>query len=223
MADFTYGVARPNWLTATGYESVTSNMEFITISSQIDFRTYAQAIAAGQTTTQAMASQINLNKLIEIVSERGQPVVMGQVTTSNGGATYNIFFATEHAGGWQNVPTASGNTLLQRIINDGINYGFGNDLSNVTATTSANVNNMQVIPVGSTAKVYPGFVFTGAGVVNGVVQEVVSPTAFMATVPQTITSGTALTFTPAVGVGVNDTPGTGTNGGLTLAFSNVLT
>lgn len=148
--DFLYGVARPNWLSNTGIESVTSNMEFISISTAVDIRTYAQNIGLGQTVTQATQSQLNLNKLLEIISLRGQPVIMGNVSNAT---PFVLLVATEHAGGWFNAYTAaeasaggttialpdvrSGEDLRSRIIADGVNFGFGVD---TTGDTPAGVN-----------------------------------------------------------------------------------
>jgi len=42
MADFTYGVLRPNWVSSTGLEQLTSHMEFITITTGVDIRTAAR-------------------------------------------------------------------------------------------------------------------------------------------------------------------------------------
>jgi len=228
VTDFTYGQARPNWLVNTGIESTTSNMDFITISTQVSILPYASAIALGQTTTQATASQTNLNKLIEIVSLRGQPVIMGNVTTANSGATFNLFLATEHNGGWSlmgsgtTVSAAGTNSLLGRLVADGINFGFGANTTSITTTTSAAVSASTTIPVASTTGILVGMNFTGTGVSGGVVAEILSSTSFSATVAQTISSSVTLTFTPVEG-GVNDTPSTGTNGGLAVTFSSVLT
>jgi hypothetical protein len=93
----------------------------------VDIRTYAQNIAAGSSVAVSTQSQANLNKLLEIISLRGQPVVSGAVS---GTTRFGLFVATEHAGGWGNV--VSPNTLIQRIIADGVNFGFGIDESGAT-------------------------------------------------------------------------------------------
>lgn len=127
VGDTLYGIARPNWLSNVGVETVTSNMEFITITTNIDIRPYAAAITASQTIAQATQSQLNLNKLLEIVSLRGQPVIMGAVT---GTTRLAIVLVTEHAGAWSNA--SSPNDLKSRIIADGVNFGFGIDNSGDT-------------------------------------------------------------------------------------------
>ena len=124
MADFTYGVLRPNWVSSTGLEQLTSHMEFITITTGVDIRTAAQ-------TNGSVTSQGALNKLLEIVSERGQPVIMGSVT---GTGPFVLFMATEHLG-WSavmgtqaiGVSVPGGPQLIDRIVTDGINYGFATD------------------------------------------------------------------------------------------------
>jgi hypothetical protein len=161
MTDYLFGVARPNFVSNTGVEAITSNMEFYSVSTAIDIRTYVQGYAAAvalltnPTPTQlataaaaATASQLALNKLIEIVSLRGQPVIMGAVT---GTGPYVISLVSEHAGGWFNASTAAvqtsilmpdaraGEDLLARIGMDGINYGF------TTSNTTVTFNNPQIL------------------------------------------------------------------------------
>ena len=118
--DYFYGVdatggvsSKPHGFTATGYESLTSNFEFITIvMSATDIRPLSQS---GGTAT----SQGNLDKLIQIVSERGQPVIMGNVT---GGSNDTVILAIEHPSAWQCVQGVTGSQLRDRINNDGLNY-----------------------------------------------------------------------------------------------------
>lgn len=142
--DSLFGVQRPNWVSNTGVESITSNMEFITISTAVDIRTYAQNITAGNSVAVATQSQSNLNKLLEIVALRGQPVIMGNVVTSVSNTYFTLFLANEHVGAWYNASTAavqSGITipdvrlsedLSARIIADGVNFGFGVNTSSDT-------------------------------------------------------------------------------------------
>lgn len=215
MTDFTFGVARPNWKSATGVASMSSAFEFITIATAVDILTYAQNVLAGSSLDVATASQQNLNKLLEIVSLRGQPVVMGNVVLNAG--VYTIMLATEHYNGWGSIESNSADNLKARLIADGINFGFGANLSAVTSATTATVTNATVIPVASTTGILTGDTFTGTGVVGGVVAEILSATSFSATVAQTIASATTLTFVPADGAGVNDTTT------LAVTFSNVLT
>jgi hypothetical protein len=225
MTDFLFGQLRPNWTSNTGFEAVSSNMEFITIQTLIDIRTYSQNIALGASAVVATASQQNLNKLLEIVSLRGQPVVMGTVSAAS---PFIVLLATEHAGGWQNVnTTASGatginapNSLISRIVADGVNYGFGQNLSAVTATTAAATSTATVIVTAALAGVMAGDGFTASGGIAGTVVEILSPTSFLANVAQTIGSSVVITFTPSAGGLVNDTPGAGA---LQVTFTNVMT
>jgi hypothetical protein len=144
MTDYFYGVdatggvtSKPHGFTATGYESLTSNFEFITISTPVDIRTATQPGGSA-------ASQAALDKLIQIVSERGQPVIMGNVAGS--AAPFTLLLTIEHPYAWQctannvggatgSVPTATalglpwpdarvGEDLVTKIKADGINYGF---------------------------------------------------------------------------------------------------
>lgn len=121
MADFLFGVTKVNGFTATGVENITSNFEFITINMTSDIRTAGQS--GGSPTSQA-----NLDKLIQIVSERGQPVVMSNVT---GSGPYTILVIIEHPFAWRCTATTgqtyndprSGEDLASKIAADGINFG----------------------------------------------------------------------------------------------------
>ena len=121
MADSTFGVTKVNGFTATGVENLTSNFEFITINMNTDIRTAGQG--GGSPTSQA-----NLDKLIQIVSERGQPVIMSNVT---GSGPYTIIVAIEHPYAWECTATSgqvyndprSSEDLSSKIAADGINFG----------------------------------------------------------------------------------------------------
>lgn len=73
-----------------GGEALTSPLSFITIASNVDIR----ALSAGGDA----ASQARLNKLIEVVSLRGQPVILG--TPSGSSNPFTLVLATEHADQW---------------------------------------------------------------------------------------------------------------------------
>lgn len=122
MAELANGVAKINGHVVTGVENVTSNFEFITISTAVDIRTAGQSGGSAN-------SQKALDKLIEVVSQRGQPVIMGNVTGSS--APFGVIFASEHAGAWQN---AGSTALKNKIIADGVNYGFGVNVNGVDDT-----------------------------------------------------------------------------------------
>lgn len=153
MADFVYGVTKVNGVGATGYESLTSNFEFITIETAVPIHTFAQSLADQSVTVstatanqlaQARASQAAFDKLIQIVSLRGQPVIMGAVGLDTG--VYSLILAVEHPSAWACAATGSsdpsytdanqpwpdartGEDLKSRIIADGINFGFGANVS----------------------------------------------------------------------------------------------
>jgi hypothetical protein len=225
MTDYTYGQARPNWLSNTGVESVTSNMEFISVQTQVDIRTYSQNVLAGSSTTIATASQTNLNKLLEIVSLRGQPVIMGNVVYTSGLCT--ILLATEHSGGWSNTTGTS--TLLQRLQLDGVNYGFGQNLYQggayvaatvATAVTAGTVVSLTGISSGVT--LFAGMTITQSTTTCTIadVYNISGTTATVALTAATTLSAASVVITPPWTVLGSDAPGVS---GLQVTFSSVLT
>ena len=155
MADNAYGVVKVNGFTATGYESLTSNFEFLTIATDVDIRT----AAVGSATSQAA-----LDKLIQIVSERGQPVIMGSVTGSS--APFGVILAIEHPSAWECTATSglayndprSGEDLVSKLKADGINYGFGGAIVTGSITTTT----LTVTAVTS-GVLYVGMTLSGSG------------------------------------------------------------
>jgi hypothetical protein len=101
-----------------GGEALTAPLAFITISSNVDIR----ALSAGGDA----ASQARLNKLIEVVSLRGQPVILG---TPTGSGPFTLVLATEHAGQW--TADASGPDSLEAAIiaNQRSGMGFTNAIT----------------------------------------------------------------------------------------------
>ena len=82
-----------------------------------------------------------LDKLIEIVAQRGQPVIMGTPTPAvGGGGPYTFRFATEHYGSWNVTGTMlvdnSAIDLQQAIMSAGIDFGFD---GNTTVLVSSNL------------------------------------------------------------------------------------
>ncbi len=143
VPDAVYGVQKVHGYTTTGYESLTSNFEFLTITTSVSILTYAANIAANAvnpanpTPTEIAAateSQGALDKLIQIVSERAQPVIMGNVSGNV------IMMALEHPNVWgcleespigppwnsttTNLPAIPPVRLVDRIAADGIGYGL---------------------------------------------------------------------------------------------------
>ena len=144
MADNVYGVTHVNGFNATGYESLTSNFEFLTISTDIPIYTFSQELTALSVTAttatanqlaQARASQAALDKLIQIVAQRGQPVIMGNVALNT--STYSVIMAIEHPMAWECTATSglayndprSNEDLVSKIKADGVNFGFGAHVS----------------------------------------------------------------------------------------------
>lgn len=85
-----------NGFTVAPAEAVTSQFEYIAISSTVPLLPNG-VVSAGFTGTPD--SQAALDKLVEIVSLRGQPVIMG-APAYDGTANFTIRFAVEHALTW---------------------------------------------------------------------------------------------------------------------------
>ena len=103
-------------------EHLTSNIDYFTVSTPVNLTaTVANGVSA-------------LDKLVEIISLRGQPVIQGSVT---GSGPYSLKFATEHAGSWNVTGTMAVNNstvdLQAAIISAGVDYGFD---ANTTVTLS---------------------------------------------------------------------------------------
>lgn len=147
-----------------GTEHLTSNIDYFTISTPVDIanntplafsqvssdasldETYADALPAGATAASGMGP---LDKLIEIIAQRGQPIIMG---TPSGSGPYSFRFATEHFGSWAvlsappagasygagpqdqtTLATAAASALANAIISAGKDFGFD---ANTTVTVS---------------------------------------------------------------------------------------
>jgi|HigsolmetaAR203D_1030402.scaffolds.fasta_scaffold04436_4 hypothetical protein len=81
-------------------ENLTGNLQFFSVTTTVDI---------SGTTAQ---SQKAFDRLIEIISLNGQPVILGPVTVD--GSDYSFRFATEHAGAW-----ASADALVAAIEQHG--------------------------------------------------------------------------------------------------------
>jgi hypothetical protein len=121
MADTLFGVEKVHGFTTTAVETLGSHQEIIVIETNVDIRAASQS--GGSATSQA-----NLDKLIQIVSERGQPVILGSVG-AGATSTYGVVMLNEHYNAWQTVQGVSGSQLIDRIVADGVNYGFPADNS----------------------------------------------------------------------------------------------
>jgi hypothetical protein len=67
-------------------EHLTGNLQFYSVSTAVDI------------SGAAALSQAALDKLVEVISLNGQPVIMGAPVKS--GSTYTLKFAVEHTGAW---------------------------------------------------------------------------------------------------------------------------
>lgn len=97
-------------------EFLTGNLQFYTIT------TTNNILPLGVTDATAN-SQKALDKLVEIISLRGQPIILGQPYKS--GSDYIVKFANEHTDSWESTPT-----LAESIAAHGVDFGFTS--SNVT-------------------------------------------------------------------------------------------
>lgn len=166
MADYQYGAfprvgnladgtPAVNKHVATGIESVTSNFEYVTIQTNVDIR---------PASTGSAYSQLALDKLVEIISLRGQPVIMGNVT---GTGPYTLMVATEHVSAWEQTATSgvypvdprSNEDLASRLAADGVNLGFGGAV--VTGSIAATTLTVTNVTSGALAI---GQVLSGTGV-----------------------------------------------------------
>jgi hypothetical protein len=100
------GVTKVYGFTNTSFESLTSNFEFLTLTTAVDIRTASQG---GGTT----ASQANLDKLIQVVSERGQPVIMGAISAASSTAFTGYMAGTT---GLTTTATSPGTPVIGQII-----------------------------------------------------------------------------------------------------------
>lgn len=95
------------------------------LGRDFDFWTLTVATSAAD-----LAATAVLNRVIEVISINGQPVLMGTVTTSSGDKI--LKFATEHTGAW----TAA--TLKAALIADGVIPTVA-DFTNCTVTLAADL------------------------------------------------------------------------------------
>lgn len=110
-------------------EALTSALEYFTVVTPVNLNDTANTVT-GVT---------NLDKLVEIVAQRGQPVILGAPT---GSGPYTLKFATEHKGSWNVSGNAAVDTsaadLKAAILAAGKDHGF-TDAANTTVTISSNL------------------------------------------------------------------------------------
>lgn len=115
-----------NGATKSG-SSVTSAFDYILISSTV--KILPLAVVSNGSTGDA-PSQAALDKLIEVISLRGQPVIIG-APAYDGSANYTMRVAVEHTGSWSNATP----TLLASIGTHAVDYAFTTSNTTVTITT----------------------------------------------------------------------------------------
>lgn len=94
MADFTYGVSKVNGGVSFD-QALTLSMDFWTLSFNMNILTASDASGFGNAYTQAA-----LNKIVEVVSERGQPVILDNPTFNSTTGVSTLRFAIEHKLSW---------------------------------------------------------------------------------------------------------------------------
>lgn len=103
-------------------QHLSSASEYITITTTVNI------LVNGDVAGGTPVSQTALDKLIEVVSLRAQPVVLGLPTLSGG--VYTVRLLTEHANAW----SAAVPTLHDVLGLAGVDYGFGAGTNTVTFT-----------------------------------------------------------------------------------------
>lgn len=136
--DFNDGIERNRAVVKDG-AGFGSAPTYITITTGVNI---LEATSTGGTP----ASQAALDKLVEIVSLRGQPIILGVPVANTGAATgtpavggagtYTVRLMNEHQGSWEHAADVTGvfglpngQSLAATIAQAGVNYGFGSDAS----------------------------------------------------------------------------------------------
>ena len=127
-----FGVEKVHGVSDAG-EFLTGNMDFFTVRTLVDITTDANGDPAD-------ASQLALDKLIETISTRAQPVIIGSVATESApdyadftgfstGTVWVLKFATEHTDAWG--PLGDAGTAVDELNDalDGVE-GFIFDATN---------------------------------------------------------------------------------------------
>jgi hypothetical protein len=144
---------------AVGGEHVTSNVDYFTITTGVDIVNNVTAAGsldsldasygapAGDASGTAGNLQGALDKLVEIISQRGQPVIMA--APSGVVPSCVLKFMTEHRGSWNVTGTVAGTNgpaggtgdnsvgdLTNAIVAAGIDFGFTSGNTTVTISTT---------------------------------------------------------------------------------------
>jgi len=173
--DWLRGVVKVNGGDRAPAQNLTLTMDFWTLTTGINILPLSAGGTFDTVTTDPVTgyvtftpgSQSALNKLIEIISLRGQPIIQAAptaytvkttgtppVTTYTGPFTFK--FAIEHVGSWAivnadgSVKLDGATNLAQTIAAAGVNYGFAADTVLSAFTTNADgvnvMTNVQVTP-----------------------------------------------------------------------------
>jgi len=103
-------------------ETLSSDNEFFEIRTSVNILVHSGS--TGSDTTQKA-----LDKLVEVISLRGQPVIAGSPYLDSEDSKYVFKFTTEHAGSWDATPT-----LLESIVEHAGSHGFA--ANNTTVSSS---------------------------------------------------------------------------------------
>lgn len=184
-----------------------SHQEYITITTALNISPASDTQSGYPTDDDNVVaiSQAALNKLIEIISLRGQPVISGNV---GGSGPYTLFFVNEHYNAWGTVQGTSGVQLIDRLKADGINYGFGG--ATVTGSISSTTLTVTAVSAGYLAV---NQTLSGSGVTGG--------TTIVAQL--TGTTGGVGTYTVSASQTASSTTITAADASLAVSIGSVLT
>jgi hypothetical protein len=174
MADFTFGQVKTNGNVSFD-EALTLSMDFWTCTFNMNILTANDASGYGTAYTQAA-----LNKIVEVISERGQPVILNNPTFNATTGVSTLTFAIEHKLSWNTnegtapvyglgaagAATDNGQAALQaKLIADGVNIAYEPAYAAwaagpvVAGTVVKNSGNYYMVVLGGTAANAP----TGTG------------------------------------------------------------
>jgi hypothetical protein len=140
---------RVNGFAISPAEHLTSNVQFFTINTSVDL---ANTLATNAVATVALLpaalannalAYVNgataLDKLIEIFSLRGQPVIMAPITFASA-TGYTLSLMSEHNGSWSLTGSFtvdnSAVDLAAALNAGGVDYGFAIPAANVVVSSS---------------------------------------------------------------------------------------
>jgi len=99
MADYQFGQTPSTGSRDAGFDSaVTIQFDFWQITVNFNILTYNDSSGYGNTTTQA-----GLNKIVEVISQNGQPVLLNNPTFNSTTGVSTLIFGIEHQLSWNLV------------------------------------------------------------------------------------------------------------------------